>query len=268
MVSKDITARKRAEATVREHQAQPAHVLRVSTMGEMAAGLAHEINQPLGAIANVAQGSARRLRAGTIAAADLLPVVESIGAEALCAGEVIRRLRDLVRKEDPRQVPVDVNQLVRDSLRLIEAEARARGVAIALELAPALPRVAANDIQIEQVLLNLLLNGVEAVEADGRGQRVVTVRTAAADRGVEVAVRDTGAGLPAPPADVFAPFFTTKPHGLGMGLSISRSIVEAHGGRLWAAPNPDRGSTFRFHLPSDGAGETAAVPPPPHRAAS
>jgi two-component system sensor kinase FixL len=247
--SKDITQLKRAEQAAREHQAELAHVLRLSTMGEMASGLAHEINQPLGAIANYAQGCVRRLRSGAADVETLLPVIEKISAEALRAGEVIRRLRDLVRKEEPRQTPTDLNLLVRESLRLIEPEARERGVRIHLELAATLPPVACNDIQIEQVLLNLLLNGVEAVESGANGVRRVTVATAVVPEGIEVSVRDSGAGLPDPPIDVFKPFYTTKPAGLGMGLSISRSIIEAHGGHLSASRNPDRGSTFRFVLP-------------------
>ncbi|MGH7790002.1 MAG: ATP-binding protein [Candidatus Binatia bacterium] len=255
-LSTDITDRKHAEQAAREHQAELAHVLRLSTMGEMASGLAHEINQPLGAIANFAQGCVRRLRAGAMDNASLLPIIEQISAEALRAGEVIRRLRDVVRKDGPHQAPADVNHLVRESLRLIESEAQERGVAIRLELGAALPVVPCNDIQVEQVLLNLLLNGVEAVEATGGPVREVVVTTAATPDGVQVAVCDSGAGIPAPPADVFEPFYSTKAEGLGMGLSISRSIIEAHGGRIWAARNAERGSTFRFTLPG-AVGEDA-----------
>ena len=240
---------RRVQQAALQHQADLAHVLRVDTMGELTAGLAHEINQPLGAIANYAQGCVHRLRAGTLDQAALLPIVEEIASEALRAGEIIRRLRDLVRKDSGRLVEADLNHLVRESVRLIEPEARARGVAVRLELAEALPTVVCNDIQIEQVLLNLILNGVEAVEASGNGHRALSVCTTLADGTAEVAVCDSGTGLPAPPADVFAPFYTTKASGLGMGLSISRSIIEAHGGRLWGTGNPDRGATFRFTLP-------------------
>jgi PAS domain S-box-containing protein len=248
--SKNITGLKRAEQAARQHQADLAHVLRLSTMGEMASGLAHEINQPLGAIANYAQGCVRRLRAGAVDAGDLLPIIEEIGGEALRAGEIIRRLRDLVRKDTNRHLPADVNHLVRESARLIEPEARSRGVTLRLDLAPTLPAVSCNDIQIEQVLLNLLLNGVDAVEAGDNGHRTLAVHTALAGDTVQVAVSDSGVGLPEPPADVFAPFYSTKASGLGMGLSISRSIIEAHGGRLWGVRNPERGSTFRFTLPA------------------
>jgi signal transduction histidine kinase len=216
----------------------------------MAAGLAHEINQPLGAIANYAQGCSRRLRDESIDAKALVPVIEAMGHEALRAGEIIRRLRDLVRKEGPQQAAVDLNALIRESTHIIETEAHQNGIHLELVLASDLPPVTCDSIQIEQVLLNLLLNGVEAVQASDNGERSLTVTSAAAGAAViEVAIRDSGGGVPDPPADVFRPFFSTKPNGLGMGLSISRSIIEAHGGRLWATRNADRGSTFRFTLP-------------------
>lgn len=240
---------KRAEQAALQHQADLAHVLRLGTMGEMTASIAHEINQPLGAIANYAQGCVRRLRAGRLESETLLPVIEEIGAEALRAGEIIRRLRDLVRKDSGRQVSADLNHLVRESIRLMEPAARARNVVLEMTLAPGLPSLACDDIQIEQVLLNLLLNGVEAIDGSPDGSRTVSVRTAVVDHAAEVAVSDTGVGLPASPEELFAPFYTTKPSGLGMGLSISRSIVEAHGGRLWGTRNAERGATFRFTLP-------------------
>jgi PAS domain S-box-containing protein len=249
--SRDVTARRRAEEQARQHQADLAHVLRISTMGEMAAGLAHEINQPLGAIANYALGAARRLReGGPVERAVLLEIVERIGGEALRGGEIIRRMRELLQKETPPPQPVDLNAVARASARLLEGEARRQGVHLDLELAPAVPPVMGDPVQLEQVLINLLLNGIDACAAASGDARVV-VCTAAQNGGVTVAVSDRGVGLPSPPADVFAPFFTTKPRGLGMGLSISRSIVEFHGGRLDAEANPDRGSTFRFTLPSD-----------------
>jgi two-component system sensor kinase FixL len=252
--SKDITERKQAEEQARQHQAHLAHVLRLNTMGEMAAGLAHEINQPLGAIASYAQGCKRRLLGGAIDGGALLPIIEEIANEALRAGEIIRRLRDLVRKEGPQQAAVDLNALIRESTRIIGPEALQSGIHVELALAPDLPPVTCDSIQIEQVLLNLLLNGVEAMQTSGNGERSLTITTATAGAaGVEVAIRDSGGGVPDPPADVFKPFFSTKPNGLGMGLSISRSIIEAHGGRLWAARNADHGSTFRFTLPLERA---------------
>ena len=249
--SKDVTENRRAEELARAHQAELAHVLRVSTVGEMAAGLAHEINQPLGAIANYAQGAVRRLRDGSITAAELLPIDEAIAREALRAGDIIRRLRELLRKEAPIQGPADLNQLVRDSVQFVEEDARELDISVQVHCDARIPVVRCTGVQIEQVILNLLLNSVDAVRAAGNGDRRVSITTRAVGTDtVEVAVRDSGPGLP--DADVFAPFYTTKDGGLGMGLSISRSIVEGHGGRLEAVSNSDGGSTFRFTLPVAG----------------
>src|SRR5262249_16536710 len=218
--SKDITERKHAEEQARQHQAHLAHVLRLNTMGEMAAGLAHEINQPLGAIANYAQGCTRRLRGGAIDAAGLLPVVEEIASAALRAprtipapraGEIIRRLRDLVRKEGPREAAVDLSALIRESTRIIEPEALDSGIRVEIALPPDLPHVNCDSIQIEQVLLNLLLNGVEAVRVSDSGERSVTISAAMAGAaGVQVAVRDSGGGGPDPPPDRLNPSFRTR----------------------------------------------------------
>jgi PAS domain S-box-containing protein len=259
--SKDVTENRRAEELARAHQAELAHVLRVSTIGEMAAGLAHEINQPLGAIANYAQGAVRRLRDGSIVAADLLPIAEAVAREALRAGNIIRRLRELLRKEAPTQGSADLNQLVRDSAQFIEEDARELDITVQLDCDPLLPTVRCTGVQIEQVILNLLLNSVDAMRGTANGNRRVSVTTRALGTDtVEVAVRDSGPGLPE--ADVFAPFFTTKDGGLGMGLSISRSIVEGHGGRLEAVSNPDGGSTFSFTLPVAGLEVENGAPTP------
>src|SRR5262249_38639714 len=226
--------------------------LRISTMGEMSAGLAHEINQPLSAIANYALGAARRLRAGSaVDNAALLDVVECIGTEALRAGEVIRRLRELLHKEEPRPQRVDLNEVARASALVVEGEALRQGVDLDLELAAALPAVLGDPIQLEQVLLNLLLNSIEASAAATNGSRQVVVRTVAGAGGLEVAVTDHGVGLPPPPAHVFAPFFPPKPRGPRLGLASGRSIVELHGGHLDALPNPDAGAPFRLTLPSE-----------------
>jgi signal transduction histidine kinase len=247
----DVSERKRGEEEARRHQAELTHVLRLGTMGEMAAGLAHEINQPLGAIANYAQGCSRRLRAGTLGATEALGVVDEISEEALRAGEIIRRLRNLIRKETPRQDRVDLNDVVRDAVHLVTPEARQHGVTVQVRTSSTLPRVVADGIQIEQVVLNLARNGIEAmtnVPATRRRLSIGTKHTAAGE--VEVTVKDSGHGLPPDgAAQVFAPFYTTKASGLGMGLSISRTIIEAHHGRLWATANPEGGTTFRFTLP-------------------
>jgi two-component system sensor histidine kinase TtrS len=247
----EIHERMRAEDQLRQHQAALAHVLRVSTMGEMAAGLAHEINQPLGAIANFANGIAARLRGGAIQPRALLGAAEQIAAEALRAGEVIRRLRDFVRRAESTRERCDLNGLVREAAHLLEPDVRGAGVALRLALDPDLPVVEIDPIQVEQVILNLLRNGLESmITSDLPGHELLVETAVGDDATIEVRVRDTGPGVPPTVADrIFNAFFTTKQSGLGMGLSISRSIIEDHAGKLWMRPNLDRGATFGFNLP-------------------
>jgi signal transduction histidine kinase len=245
------TAELRAKAALQSRDAEMAHLLRVSAMGEMAAQLAHELTQPLGAIANYAAGCRRRLEATPGQPAELIGAVDRIGREALRAGEIIRRLRGFVRKAEPRRAPVDVNALVREVAELVDGEARERGVAIDLSLQPALPDVDADAVEIEQVLINLARNALEAMQESPGDTPTLTVATRLQDAAlVEVIVRDTGPGLANGTEVIFEPFHTTKPNGLGMGLAISRTIVESHGGTLAALPNPIRGATFRFTLPA------------------
>jgi two-component system sensor kinase FixL len=250
--SVDITARKQAEQEARQRAAELAHVLRVTTIGEMASGLAHEINQPLAAIVNYAKGCANRLRAGDGVSPEILDALEQIAGQSLRAAEIIRRLRQFVSKEPPRREVADVNGMVTEVAHLVEAEAREHRVAVQLDLGVHLPPVQVDNIQIEQVLVNLVRNGFEAMQGAGVERRELTISTSLADAGaVEVAVSDTGRGLPAANGhSVFDPFFTTKPNGLGMGLSISRTIIAAHGGQLWAMPAVQRGAVFRFSLPT------------------
>ncbi len=271
--SSEVTELRRSEEAARQRQAELTHVQRLSTLGEMAAGLAHEINQPLAAIVNYARGCARRLRADPTSVAAVLPAVDSISAEALRAGEVIRRLRQLIRKETPRRETVNVNALIGESLRIVGPDARHGGVRIEDFLASDLPEVFGDGIQIEQVVLNLLRNAVEAM-ATGERRMLQIVTRASEDGHVEIAVHDTGPGVPPGMGDViFEPFVSTKAGGLGMGLSISRTIIEAHNGRLWATSNPDGGMTFRIELPardglSDGAVPGAAANETPSHPAS
>ena len=249
--AKDITDLRRSEARARQHQADLAHALRLHTMGEMAAGLAHEINQPLGAIANYAQGCIRRLRAGAVEPGELLERTQEIAREALRAGAITRRMRELLRKGDACREPADLNRIIAAALDIIAPTARQRTAVVRFHESADLPPVDVDAIQIEQVVINLLLNALEAIDAPGRA-REIDVRTSPVDgSGVQVAVCDAGAGLDAAAIEqIFEPFFTTKPDGLGMGLAISRSIVEAHGGRLWATPNQTAGATFCFVLPT------------------
>ena len=247
---KDMTQHRLAEEQTRQHQAQLAHVCRVSAMGEMAAALAHELNQPLAAIVNYAQGGIHRLRAGEMNRDELLEALEHIAAQGHQSGEIIRRLRSFLRRGNPQRKYTDVNRVVREAVELADLEARQKEVTLRLDLSDDLPPVLADMIQIEQVVLNLLHNAIEAIDDARWPKREVTVRTSVTPNGrVEVTVCDTGPGLPAENADrLFEAFFTTKPDGMGMGLSISRSIVEAHGDQLQAMINPDGGAAFRFSL--------------------
>jgi PAS domain S-box-containing protein len=247
----EISERQRAEEHARQQHAALAHVLRLRTVESMAAQLAHEINQPLAAIANFANGLATRLRLGSIDASVMRDIAEQIGRQALRAGQVIQRLRDFVRKDGATRERSDLNHVIEDAVLLVEADARSRGVTLRLQLEREAHEVEIDPIQIEQVVLNLLHNGLEAIDPRDSGSRELVVETALADDGhIEVRVRDTGKGLPVRHArKAFDPFFTTKRDGLGMGLSISRSIVEAHRGKLWAVRNKDRGTTFIFRLP-------------------
>ncbi len=248
---KDITELSHSEEQARQHQADLAHVLRLHTIGEMAASVAHEVNQPLGAIANYAQGCSRRLEAGSADPQELLQTVRAIGREALRAGQITRRVRELLRKEEPQSRPLDIGVLVRNAVEITAAAAAERGVRIGVDLAPTLPEVHGDPIQIEQVVLNLLLNAIDAASALAR-PGLVSISTVATPReGVAVVVADNGAGIdPGLREQIFQPFYTTKPGGLGMGLAISRSIIAAHGGRLSVQPAPDWGTEFRFTLPA------------------
>jgi len=252
----DITERKYAEEQARQRQAELAHVARVSTMGEMATGLAHELNQPLAAIVSYAKGCIRRMRSGSAEEGDLLGALEQISRQAVRASEIIRRLRRFVRRGPPRRDRVGVNDLVREAVAFAEPESQQREIPVRLRLEQNLPAVEVDRIQVEQVILNLIRNGFEAIGGSETPERVVDIRTAAdgAHR-VHVAVSDSGRGLSADIAGrVFDQFFSTKRDGLGMGLSISKSIIEAHGGRLWATPNREWGTTFEFSLPAAEGG--------------
>ena len=255
-IQTDITERRHVEEESRLHQAELAHVGRLSTMGEMASGLAHELNQPLTAIASYGEAGLEMLRMqeNKAALSKLRHVLEQSVGQAQRAGEIIRRLRRFLRKEEMVREPVQINSLVQEVMGLTQSEARHKGVVFRLELAEDLPEVCVDGIQIEQVILNLLKNGIEAIEPPG----VITVRTGNYLPGaaVQVTVRDTGPGLTQEMmGQLFEAFFTTKSHGLGMGLSISRSIIESHGGRLWAEAGSGQGAVFHFTLPANGASD-------------
>lgn len=255
-IVQDITERKRNEELLHQREAKLAHFSRLSTMGEMAVGIAHELNQPLAAIMNFTDACRRRLHAGHGRDENLAHSLERISSMAERAGHIIRRVKGLFRKREPHRSTAHINELIRDVVGLVGTEARSGGVEIELVLEEYLPPVKVDAIQIQQVLLNLIRNGIDAMRSAGNGRRVLVIETTTPNaEGVEVSVADSGEGIDPTIRDrLFEPFVTSKPEGLGMGLSISRSIIDAHGGRLWADSNGELGTTFRFALScGDGA---------------
>ena len=252
---RDLTERRRAEDLARRHQADLAHAWRVSTMGEMATTIAHELNTPLTTIVNYANGAVRRMRSRTADSSEILEALEAVAAQAERAARIIKTIREFVRKDDARRGDVDVNDIVRDVASLAAPETLASQTTLRLDLAAEMPKVNVDIIQIEQVLLNLVRNALDAMSDLPPPARSLVIRTSCgtADE-VMVTVRDSGRGIPEELAErVFNSFYTTKPKGLGVGLSISRSIVAAHGGRLWIDSNGGPGASFTFSLPQIAA---------------
>ena len=247
----DITDRRRAEDEARVLQERLTHFSRLSTMGEMAAGLAHEINQPLSAIATYAQACQRLIRQPEPDTEDVTSALEQINAQALRAGEVIRRLRNFVKNREVKREPVNCARLLEDLRTLAETDARLHNIRLRLDCQEPLPTVYADPIQLQQVVLNLVRNAIDAMaDAPEDRREVVLMTREVTDGEVEVTVADHGTGLaPEATEHLFNPFFTTKASGTGLGLAISRSIVRAHGGRLWHTPNDGCGVRFHFTLP-------------------
>ncbi|MDE2612411.1 MAG: PAS domain S-box protein [Burkholderiales bacterium] len=250
-ITRDITERKLAEERARRHQLELARVARLSTMGEMATALAHEMNQPLAAIAAFARGCTRRLHAGTATLEELREPLEAIAEQAERAGAVMRHMREFVKRRELVLDAADVNQIARSVAHFAEVDARQHETLIRLDLAPRLAPAVVDSIMVEQVIGNLVRNAIDAMTEAHSPQREITLRTGQGRDAVEVEVADTGPGIrPAIVGQVFEPFFTTKHDGVGMGLSISRSIVEAHGGRIEVAGAGGGGTTVRFTLPT------------------
>lgn len=250
-IVRDISERTNLEEAVRDQRERLARMTRINTLGEMAAGIAHEVNQPLTAIASYAHACRNLIERGQADSPEVLAALNKLANQAERAGEVIRRLRDLVKKRQASRELVDLNRLVVNVVELGDGDARRKGLTIHTDLATPAPRVVGDPVQIEQVVLNLLHNAMESmVERDAPGATIEVVTSMLDRQMVEVSVLDHGVGVSDEvEGALFDPFFTTKESGMGMGLAISRSIVASHGGQMWFTANEDGGTTFHFSLP-------------------
>ncbi|NDY81790.1 PAS domain S-box protein [Orrella sp. NBD-18] len=248
-VARDITERRTHEEASRIQQEKIQITSRLTTMGEMASSLAHELNQPLTAITNYSMGAVAMVKAGHTDVNKLLPALEKAAAQAQRAGKIISRIRDFVKRSEPRRLPIRIETVIENAISLAEIHARKRQIEIICTIPDDLPDVLADPILIEQVLLNLLKNGLEAMDTSSVGK--LDLHVSKHGDQIEVSVTDHGHGL-TDPERLFEPFFSTKSEGLGMGLNICRTIIESHHGRLWASNNPEGGTIFRFTLPCAG----------------
>jgi C4-dicarboxylate-specific signal transduction histidine kinase len=241
--------------TLHQAEADLARVNRVTTMGALTAALAHEVNQPIAAAVTSASASLRWLARDPPNLEEAREALRQIVADGTRAAEIVSRARLMFSKAVPRRESVDVNAVIRETVALLDSEASRHHVRLRTELANDLPRVCGDRVQLQQVMMNLMVNGIDAMNGVD-AKREVAIRSQRAEKdGVLVSVLDTGIGLPAEKAaQIFEAFFTTKPHGVGMGLAVCRSIIESHGGRLWAGDNSPRGAAFFLSLPADDAG--------------
>jgi two-component system sensor kinase FixL len=246
---RDLTERQQTEARLQELQSELVHISRLTAMGEMASALAHELNQPLSAIANYMKGSRRLLENSTDKQSGLLrDAMDKAAEQALRAGQIIRRLRDFVARGESERRVESVKKLVEEASALALVGAKDQGVRVRFQFDPAVDLVLADKVQVQQVLLNLLRNAVEAMETSQTRELVIST-AAGKDGMIAIGVADTGSGIaPEMTSQLFQPFVTNKRHGMGVGLSISRTIVEAHGGQIGVEPNPAGGTIFRFTL--------------------
>jgi PAS domain S-box-containing protein len=247
----DITERKRVEGALRDTQTHLEHVMRITTLGELTASIAHEVNQPLTAVVANAEACLRWLSRGTPDLDAARRSAESIINDGNRASEVIRRVRALANKSDIERAPLDVNDVVREVIAIVHSQLVRHQTLLRIELTAALPMIFGDRIQLQQVIINLVMNGIEAMQSVTDRPRELVVRSGQDRPGhALVSVADCGVGIAAESVDrLFDAFFTTKSGGMGMGLSICRSIIEAHGGRLWATANLPHGATFQFILP-------------------
>jgi PAS domain S-box-containing protein len=256
IVNEDITEQVRAAEALHQTQAELTHVSRLTTMGELTASIAHEVNQPLAAVVTNANAISRWLAAAPPDLEEARKAVQRIARDGDRASEVIKRIRALVKKSEPARTPLNLNKLIQETVALTQPELTRKKVSLKIRLAPNLPRVPADRVQLQQVLLNLVVNAIDSLSGVANRPRVLRIITDHSEPdAVHVSVQDTGAGIKQQEIEhLFEPFFTTKSQGLGMGLAISRSIVESHGGRLWAKPNKSHGATFQFTLPVQDGG--------------
>jgi len=256
---RDLTERTRAEEALRQAKADLAHVSRVTTMGELTASLAHEIKQPIAAAVTDAKTCLRWLGREQPDLAEARDAASRIIKDATRAADIISRVRLLFEKGTAQKELVDINEVIREMIVLLGSEANRHSISIRVDLAEDLPKVMADRVQLQQVFMNLMLNGIDAMKGITGGGELTIKSQRGENEQLVVSVSDTGVGLPAKQVDqIFNAFFTTKPHGTGMGLRISRSIVESHGGLLWAADNSPRGARFYFTLPSAGPAQQVA----------
>ena len=250
--TRDLTEGKRAEEALRNAQDELARVSRLTTMGELAASIAHEINQPLGAIVTNATASLHWLECDEPDLAKARAAISRIADDGMRAAEVIRGIRALARKVGPELARLDVKDAIEEVLALTRSDRQRHGIELSTDLRLGDRPVFADRVQLQQVMLNLILNGIEAMSGITDRPRLLTISSAPAeDGGLLVTIEDTGTGLDPKIAEhIFDPFFTTKPNGMGLGLSICRSIIEAHGGRFWAQPRRPHGTAFRFTVPA------------------
>ena len=256
---RDITDRKRAEEEARESerrylemQMELAHANRAATMGQLTASIAHEVKQPIAATVTNAQAALRWLACGPPDLGEVRQALAHIVQDGMRAGDVVGGIRDLVKKAPPREDRLEINPAIREVIELTRGETVKNGVSVQTELADGLPLIQGDRVQLQQVMLNLIINAVEAIGGASEGPRELLISSGKAGiDDVHVAVRDSGPGVPATDLErLFEPFYTTKPGGLGLGLSICRSIIQTHGGRFWATPNSPRGAIFQFTLPT------------------
>jgi len=251
VIVRDLTDYMLASEALQEAHADLAHISRVTTMGELTASLAHEINQPITAAVTNANACLRWLAGAQPDVEEAREAASRIIKDGTRAAEIISRIRLLFKKGVPQRESVDVNEVIQEMIILLRGEAARYSISIRADLSAGLPKVKADRVQLQQVFMNLMLNGIDAIkELSAAGE--LTVKSERAESGLTISVSDTGVGLPPQQAArIFDAFFTTKPEGTGMGLPISRTIIESHGGRLWAAANPERGATFHFTLPGE-----------------